>query len=177
MAPECLRRPQLSEVGSLFHTRGAVTQNALSPNFRFVRGTMKCVCHGVYVMYEQWLKLKCIYQVIYALATIKSKFSNLTSRTSLCSFTFRSWVRVNSFCDDDNVSSTSLIFVLSSAICAWADDNSVVRRDNESAVSMPSNSRLFSAVAGFSMEPLDSDCTITTSAIYVSKSLAIKCQQ
>ena len=42
MAPECLRRMQLSEVGgSLFHARGAATQNALSPNFRLVRGTMK----------------------------------------------------------------------------------------------------------------------------------------
>ena len=42
MASECLRRTQLSRsAGSLFHTREAATQNALSPNFRFVRGTMK----------------------------------------------------------------------------------------------------------------------------------------
>jgi len=37
------RKNCLRSAGSLFqfHTRGAATQNARSPNFRFVRGTMK----------------------------------------------------------------------------------------------------------------------------------------
>ena len=37
----CVERNCLRSAGSLFHTSGAATQNALSPNFRFVRGTMK----------------------------------------------------------------------------------------------------------------------------------------
>jgi len=37
----CVERNCLSSGGSLFHARGAATQNAPSPNFRLVRGTMK----------------------------------------------------------------------------------------------------------------------------------------
>ena len=37
----CVERSCLRSVGSLFHARGAATQNYLSPNFRLVRGSMK----------------------------------------------------------------------------------------------------------------------------------------
>jgi len=37
----CVERSCLTSGGRLFHARGAATQNALSPNFRLVRGTMK----------------------------------------------------------------------------------------------------------------------------------------